>query len=80
MRRILERGRRPRSGLTLLELAMSIAVMVVGVSALASTVVTGSALNQVSHDRDRAQGDRDADRRDARDAVRAGALATYNGV
>jgi len=29
---------------------MSIAVMVVGVSALASTVVTGSALNQVSHE------------------------------
>src|SRR5262249_49218480 len=45
-----ESRRERRSGLTLLELAMSIAVMVVGVSALASTVVTGSALNQVSHE------------------------------
>src|SRR5689334_10743235 len=50
MRRIQARERGPRTGLTLLELAMSIAVMVVGVSALASTVVTGSALNQVSHE------------------------------
>lgn len=39
-----------RAGITLLELMIAMAVMVIGVSALASTVVTSSALNQVSHE------------------------------
>jgi type II secretory pathway pseudopilin PulG len=72
--------RKRRSGLTLLELAMSIAVMVVGVSALASTVVTGSALNQVSHETEVAR-KAIATQIDAmRNTPFAQVFATYNGV
>ena len=72
--------RKRRSGLTLLELAMSIAVMVVGVSALASTVVTGSALNQVSHETETARKAIETQIDAMRSTAFAQVFATYNGV
>ena len=80
MRSIHALRRRRRAGLTLLELAMAIAVMIVGVSALASTVVTGSALNQVSHETEIAR-KAIATQIDAmRNTQFSQVFATYNGV
>jgi type II secretory pathway pseudopilin PulG len=80
MRSIHDLRRRRRSGLTLLELAMSIAVMVVGVSALASTVVTGSALNQVSHETEIARKAIETKIDAMRNTPFAQVFATYDGV
>lgn len=80
MRSTVARRRGNTSGLTLLELAMSIAVMVVGVSALASTVVTGSALNQVSHETEVARKAIETQIDAMRSTTFAQVFATYNGV
>ena len=58
---------------------MAIAVMIVGVSALASTVVTGSALNQVSHETEVARKAIQTQIDAMRSTDFADVFATYNG-
>ena len=59
---------------------MSIAVMIIGVSALASTVVTGSALNQVSHETEIARKAIQTQIDAMRSATFGEVFALYNGV
>ena len=68
------------TGLTLLELAISMVVMVGGVSALASTVVTGSSLNQVSRETEVARKAIETQIDSMRSTTFSQVFATYNGV